>query len=103
MRTIVLVLNNINNIEGGTHLTGFKNALTRVFNNYGKKNNIFKDFTPTGDFEGDLRVFDYTPKNADFFGGEAQVDFHLLPLAETRIADQSTNDPKSVGAPRSAF
>ncbi len=41
--------NNINNIEGGTHLTGFKNALTRVFNNYGKKNNIFKDFTPNGD------------------------------------------------------
>ncbi len=34
--------NNINNIEGGTHEEGFRMTLTRVFNNYGKKNNIFK-------------------------------------------------------------
>ena len=32
--------NNINTIEGGTHLTGFKSALTRVFNTYAEKNNI---------------------------------------------------------------
>ncbi len=56
----------------------------------------FIDFAPTGDFEDGLRVFDYTPKNAEFFGGEAQVDFHLLPLTMTRIADQSANDAKSV-------
>ena len=56
----------------------------------------FIDFAPTGDFEDGLQVFDYTPKNADFFGGEAQVDFHLLPLTITRIADQSVEDPKSV-------
>ena len=34
--------NNINNIEGGTHEEGFRMTLTRVFNNYGKNNNIFK-------------------------------------------------------------
>jgi iron complex outermembrane receptor protein len=56
----------------------------------------FIDFAPTGDFEDGLQVFDYTPKNADFFGGEAQVDFHLLPLTITRIADESVEDPKSV-------
>ncbi len=56
----------------------------------------FIDFTPTGDFEDGLRVFDYTPKNAEFYGGEAQVDFHLLPLTITRMADQSANDAKSV-------
>jgi DNA gyrase subunit B len=33
--------NNINTHEGGTHLSGFKGALTRVLNDYGKKNNIF--------------------------------------------------------------
>ncbi len=54
------------------------------------------DFTPTGDFEDDLRVFIYTPKNARFFGGEGQVDFHLLPLSVTQIADTTVNDPKSV-------
>jgi len=35
--------NNINTIEGGTHLSGFKTAMTRVFNNYASKN--FKDAT----------------------------------------------------------
>jgi len=35
--------NNINTHEGGTHLSGFKGALTRVFNDYGKKNNLFDD------------------------------------------------------------
>ena len=33
--------NNINTIEGGTHLTGFKQALTRTINTYGEKNSLF--------------------------------------------------------------
>jgi DNA gyrase subunit B len=44
--------NNIHNHEGGTHLIGFKTALTRTVNNYGAKNNLFKDLKdelPTGD------------------------------------------------------
>jgi len=41
--------NNINTIEGGTHLSGFRSALTRTINNYGKKSEIFKDMAPTGD------------------------------------------------------
>lgn len=35
--------NNINTVDGGTHEQGFKRALTRVFNDYGKKYNILKD------------------------------------------------------------
>ena len=35
--------NNIHNKDGGTHLTGFKAALTRVFNSYGQSQNLFKD------------------------------------------------------------
>jgi DNA gyrase subunit B len=44
-------VNNINTHEGGTHLTGFKSALTRVVNQYAQKGNFLKkaDFTLTGD------------------------------------------------------
>ena len=44
--------NNIHNHEGGTHLTGFKAALTRTINVHGQKTGIFKDLKeelPTGD------------------------------------------------------
>jgi len=43
-------VNNINTHEGGTHLTGFKAALTRTINDYARKNNIFKkDESLSGD------------------------------------------------------
>lgn len=35
-------VNNINTIEGGTHVAGFRRALTRVFKNYGDKNGLFE-------------------------------------------------------------
>jgi len=35
-------VNNINTIEGGTHVTGFRRALTRVFKNYGDKEGLFE-------------------------------------------------------------
>jgi len=37
--------NNINNPDGGTHLSGFKTALTRTFNNYAKQENVLKGAT----------------------------------------------------------
>ncbi|MFC1563890.1 DNA topoisomerase (ATP-hydrolyzing) subunit B [candidate division KSB1 bacterium] len=40
---ILSYVNNINTHEGGTHLSGFKTALTRSLNNYGIKNNLFKN------------------------------------------------------------
>ena len=43
-------VNNISTTEGGTHLSGFRTALTRTLNNYGKKGGMFnKDMVPTGD------------------------------------------------------
>ena len=40
---IYTFVNNINTPEGGTHLTGFKNALTKTFNDYARKNKLLKD------------------------------------------------------------
>ena len=42
-------VNNIHTPDGGTHVVGFRTALTRTLNSYGKKENMFKDLVPTGD------------------------------------------------------
>lgn len=41
--TVLSFANNINTHQGGTHLTGFRNAITRVLNDYARKNNMIKD------------------------------------------------------------
>ena len=41
--TILSYANNVNTVDGGTHETGFKTALTRVFNDYGRKFGLLKD------------------------------------------------------------
>ena len=43
--------NSIHNVEGGTHLSGFRTALTRVINNYARQNDLLKEKEPslTGD------------------------------------------------------
>jgi DNA gyrase subunit B len=45
--TIFSYVNNINTVEGGTHLTGFRTALTRTVNQYGKANKLIKDDAET--------------------------------------------------------
>ncbi len=40
---ILSFVNNIHTLEGGTHEVGFKSALTRVLNDYGRRNNILKE------------------------------------------------------------
>jgi len=50
--SISTFVNNINTIEGGTHLVGFKAGLSRAFNRFGKKKNLIKEKPPSGE---DLR------------------------------------------------
>jgi len=49
--TLFSFVNNINTIEGGTHLSGFKSGITRTINNFAQANNLLKDFKEV--FSGD--------------------------------------------------
>ncbi|MDP3958244.1 MAG: ATP-binding protein [bacterium] len=64
--------NNTYNAEGGTHVTGFKTALTRLINNYGRKNNIIKEkdenFTGEDVLEGLTAVISVKLREVQFEG-----------------------------------
>ena len=65
-------VNNINTIEGGTHLEGFKRAITKVFNDYARSKNIIKEKDPnlSGDDirEGITAVISVKVKEPQFEG-----------------------------------
>ncbi len=69
---IMAFANNIHNPEGGTHVTGFKTALTRTLNTYAKNNNLSKngDETFTGDdaLEGLTAVISVKLREIQFEG-----------------------------------
>jgi len=81
--------NNINTPEGGTHLTGFKTALTRVINDYAKKQGYMKngDGAFTGDDvrEGLTAVISVKVKNPQFEGQTKQK----LGNPEVRVVTES--------------
>ncbi len=70
--TITSYANNINTPEGGTHVSGFKTALTRVLNNYAKDGNLLKNIKTalTGDDmrEGLTAIVSVKLKNPQFEG-----------------------------------
>ena len=70
--TMYSFANNINTQDGGTHLSGFKTALTRVINTYARKNNFIKEKDPnfTGDDvrEGLTAVISVRISNPQFEG-----------------------------------
>ncbi|KAA0015581.1 MAG: DNA topoisomerase (ATP-hydrolyzing) subunit B [Thermoplasmata archaeon] len=69
---IFTFVNNINTHEGGTHLSGFKGALTRVINDYAKRNKLFEkeDFSLSGEDvrEGLTAVISCKVPNPQFEG-----------------------------------
>ncbi|WP_218082375.1 DNA topoisomerase (ATP-hydrolyzing) subunit B [Anthocerotibacter panamensis] len=71
--------NNISNPDGGTHLTGFRNALTRVLNDYARKNNLVKEsdenFSGDDVREGLTAIISVKVRNPQF---ESQTKVKLL-------------------------
>src|SRR5690554_6393181 len=47
MQNVFSLANNINTQEGGTHLSGFRAALTRTLNDYARKHNLLKENDPS--------------------------------------------------------
>lgn len=99
--------NNINTIEGGTHLSGFKTALTRVLNSYATANNIFKgkDFKLSGDDvrEGLTAVISVKVREPQFEGqtktklGNSEVSGVVSSLFGEHLAEfleRNPNDAK---------
>lgn len=123
---ILSFANNIPTIEGGTHEIGFKNALTRVFNDYSRKYNILKenDKNLTGDDvrEGLTAIISVKLTNAQFEGQtkaklgntemKAMVDslvynnlsafFEENPAVARAIIDKALNAAKAREAARKA-
>nr|MDE6431852.1 DNA gyrase subunit B [Opitutales bacterium] len=118
--------NSIYNIEGGTHLSGFRTALTRVINAYAKANNLLKDKDPalTGDDvrEGLTAVISVKVPEPRFEGqtktklSNGEVDgivqkivgdklkyiFETNPAIARRIVDKCTNAARAREAARKA-
>ena len=89
-------VNNINTIEGGTHLEGFKRARTKVFNDYAKSHNILKekDGNLLGDDirEGITAVISVKVKEPQF---EGQTKTKLGNSEVTGIVQSAVNDALS--------
>jgi DNA gyrase subunit B len=118
--------NSIHNVEGGTHLSGFRTALTRVINNYAKQNNLLKEKDPsfTGDdvregltavisvkvpeprFEGQTKT-KLSNSEVDgmvqkIVGEELKYFFETNPSIAKRIIDKTLNAARAREAARKA-
>jgi DNA gyrase subunit B len=118
--------NNINTIEGGTHLSGFRSALTKAINQYAKSNNLLKEKDPSlsGDDlrEGLTAVISVKVPNPQFEGqtktklGNGEVEgivnsivyegittfFEQNPPIARRIVDKSLTAARAREAARKA-
>ncbi len=101
--------NNIYNPEGGTHVTGFKTALTRTLNSYGRKNNLIKDsednFTGDDVLEGLTAVISVKLREVQFEGQtkaklgtvEAQSSVNtIFSEAFTYFLEENPDDAKAI-------
>jgi len=98
-------VNNINTHEGGTHLTGFKSALTRVVNAYAAKGNMLKkaDFTLSGDDvrEGLTAVLSVKVREPQFEGqtktklGNSEVESAVKTVVNEHLAAYLEEHPRT--------
>jgi len=94
--------NNINTVDGGTHLSGFRSALTRTINNYGQASGLFKDVKEnlTGDDvrEGLVAVISVKLSQPQFEGQtKGKLNSDIKGLVETfineRLSDSFEKNP----------
>jgi len=96
--------NNISTTEGGTHMTGFKSALTRVINSYAEKNNLLKDMKDTtlqGDDirEGLTAVISVKLPNPQFEGqtktklGNSDVEGYVKSIVNEKLSTFLEENP----------
>jgi DNA gyrase subunit B len=118
--------NSIHNIEGGTHLSGFRTALTRVINTYARQNNLVKDKDPniSGDdvregltavisvkvpeprFEGQTKT-KLSNGEVDgivqkIVGEKLKYEFETTPALAKKIIDKALNAARARDAARKA-
>ncbi|MEX0939167.1 MAG: DNA gyrase subunit B [Pirellulales bacterium] len=99
-------VNNINTTEGGTHMSGFRSALTRSLNNYGKKSGVFKDLVPVGDDfrEGLTAVISIRVPHPQFEGqtktklGNSEVEGIVNSMVGEFLANYLEENPRSAKA-----
>jgi len=92
---IFTFVNNINTIEGGMHLVGFKAALTRTINAYAEKNNLVKDLKLSSDDvrEGLTAVISIKVQNPQF---EGQTKTKLGNFEVKGIVESMVNEGLSI-------
>jgi DNA gyrase subunit B len=96
-------VNNISTTEGGTHVSGFRAALTRAINAYGKKTGMFKDLVPTGEDlrEGLTAVISVRVPHPQFEGqtktklGNGEVEGIINSAVGDHLAKYLEENPKS--------
>jgi len=99
-------VNNITTSEGGTHVSGFRSALTRTLNAYGKKSGIYKDLVPTGEDvrEGLTTVLSVRVPHPQFEGqtktklGNGEVEGIINSAVGDYLSKYLEENPKSAKA-----
>jgi DNA gyrase subunit B len=99
-------VNNISTTEGGTHVSGFRAALTRAMNAYGKKSGLYKDLIPTGEDvrEGLTAVISVRVPHPQFEGqtktklGNGEVEGIINSAVGDYLAKYLEENPKSAKA-----
>src|SRR6185437_6014042 len=89
--TLLTFANNINNHDGGTHLSGFKTALTGTVNRYAEAANLMKDVRPSGDDvrEGLVAIISVKLPEPQF---ESQTKDKLLNVEVESFVQQAVNE-----------